>query len=342
MVKLGFLAYANSGGLGIQSKRLCELLNPDRVLVIDSRGFSQNKDLNLSWYEKYQTFKTERGFPTDSEVDAFLQGLTHVFILENPYNFYLPWKAKQLGIKTYCQVNYEFSENMEKLYLPKPDLFLAPSYWKLKEMKSVLKNVEYLPPPIDPEEFREVREINFARKGKKRFLHVIGTLAYKDRNGTLDLLKAVKQSTSDFELVIRTQHEIPIEYFLDDPRVIYDYQNIGSNAELYRDFDAVILPRRYGGLSLVMNEALMAGLPVIMTDIEPNNCILPKSWLVKSKYKSQIVVKSIIDVYSVDVNELTKKIDWFVTQDLKREAYNIALDNFSFEILKPRYDAIFS
>lgn len=341
-MKLGFLAYANSGGLGIQSKRLCELLKPHRVLIIDSRGFSQNKDLHLDWYKDYQTFKTERGFPTDSEIDAFLQGLTHVFMLENPYNFYLPWKARQIGIKTYCQLNYEFSENMEKLYLPKPDLFLSPSYWKLKEMKKILRQVEYLPPPIDPDEFREVREVNFARNGKKRFLHIIGTLAYKDRNGTLDLLEAVKQSKSDFELVIKTQHEIPIEYFLDDPRITYDYENIGSNAELYRDFDAVILPRRYGGLSLVMNEALMAGLPVIMTDIEPNNCILPKKWLVKSEYKSQIVVKSIIDVYSADHTALAEKLNWLMDQNLKREAFNIALDNFSFEVLQERYKAIFS
>lgn len=39
----------------------------------------------------------------------------------------------------------------------------------------------------------------------------------------------------------------------------------------------MILPRKYAGLCLPMNEALMSGLPVIMTDIEPNNVILPKS-----------------------------------------------------------------
>lgn len=346
--KLGLLAYANNSGLGIQSKRLAKLLKPYRTLIVDSRIFSSNKELHREWFEGSQVFTTAQGFPNNEEVDSFLQGLTHVLTLENPYNFHIIYRARQLGIKTICQVNYEFSENVEKPYLPEPDIFLMPSYWKIKEMKERFPDVRYLPPPIDPREFAEVRRINYARKGKRRFLHIMGTLAYKDRNGTLDLIKAIKLSKSDFELVIRTQHQIPMEYFLEDDRVKYEIGSDGDEKSLYQDFDALILPRRYGGLSLTTCESLMAGMPVIMTDISPNSELLPKEWLVKSHYKTQIVVKAVIDVHSVDHQALADKIDELCKfsqsrmDRLKEDAIDLAVKEFSPKSLKQKYDELFT
>jgi glycosyltransferase involved in cell wall biosynthesis len=348
MKKIGFVAFANNSGLGIQSKRLLSVINPDRVLIIDSRGFSSNKELHVDWYRKYQHFVTASGFPTDSEVDAFLQNLTHVFILENPYNFYIVYRAHQLGIKVICQVNYEFCENISQPYLPVPDMFLMPSYWKVEEMKNLFgkSHVKYLPPPIDSREFIGARNANFKHTGKTRFLHIIGTIAYKDRNGTLDLLKAVKLAKSDFELVIRSQHDIPIDYFLDDPRVTYDVDNKGEISEMYNGFDALLFPRRYGGLSLSINEALMSGLPVFVTDISPNKEWLPSDWLVESHYKSQIVVKALIDVFSVDHQKLADKIDQIASEGFnrdiqKKKAFDLAMHKFSEDILRPMYLDLF-
>ena len=146
-----------------------------------------------------------------------------------------------------------------------------------------MTKVIYLPPPIDPNEFKEAREVNFKRKGTKRFLHMVGTLASKDRNGTLDLLQSLKYTKADFELVIHSQQELPREYMVDDRRVKYSMRNVENTSDLYKDFDALILPRRYAGLCLPTNEALISGLPVIMTDTSPNNEWLPKEWLVNVK-----------------------------------------------------------
>ena len=45
-----------------------------------------------------------------------------------------------------------FCDYLIKPELPKPDLFIMPSYWKLDEMKQRFGDdkVIYLPPPIDP------------------------------------------------------------------------------------------------------------------------------------------------------------------------------------------------
>ena len=130
--KLGLIAFANASGLGAQTRRLAYMLKPDRILVVDSSGFSQNKKQNFDWYKGFEFFISS-GFPSDKDIVAFMQNLTHIFTCENPYNFNMIYWAKQKGIKTYCQSNYEFCENLIKHYLPAPDVFLMPSYWKIKD-----------------------------------------------------------------------------------------------------------------------------------------------------------------------------------------------------------------
>jgi len=202
--------------------------------------------------------------------------------------------------------------------------------------------VIYLPPPIDPNEFKEAREVNFKRKGTKRFLHMVGTLASKDRNGTLDLINSLKYTKADFELVIHSQQELPREYMVEDRRVKYSMRNVENACDLYKDFDALILPRRYAGLCLPTNEALMSGLPVIMTDTSPNNEWLPKEWLVKCKKIGEFMTRTMIDIYGSDIKALAKKIDWLVEQDddIKIQAFDLGYSNFSESVLLPKYQNI--
>ena len=120
-------------------------------------------------------------------------------------------------------------------------------------------------------------------------------------------------------------------------------RNVENTSDLYKDFDALILPRRYAGLCLPTNEALMSGLPVIMTDISPNNQLLPKEWLVKSRKTGEFKTRTMIDIFSVDIRELAKKIDWLVKQDLddmKIQAFAVGYDNFSNTVLLPKYQEI--
>ena len=43
MARLAIIARADATGLGNQTRRLVEMLNPERVLVIDSTPFNQNQ-----------------------------------------------------------------------------------------------------------------------------------------------------------------------------------------------------------------------------------------------------------------------------------------------------------
>jgi glycosyltransferase involved in cell wall biosynthesis len=88
---------------------------------------------------------------------------------------------------------------------------------------------------------------------------------------------ALQHTKANFELVIRSQHPLPPEYVTRDLRVTYAIGDAGSHLDLFRDVDAVIHPRRYGGLNMVANEALISGLPVVMTNTSPNDAVLRQS-----------------------------------------------------------------
>jgi glycosyltransferase involved in cell wall biosynthesis len=83
----------------------------------------------------------------------------------------------------------------------------------------------------------------------------------------------LKYSKAEYELVVTTQ--TPLNFNTKDKRLTLSQDNVKNREDLYNGFDAMVLPRRYAGLCLPMNEALISGMPVFMTDVSPNNQILP-------------------------------------------------------------------
>lgn len=343
-MNLGIICFLNNSGLGNQTRRLCEMLRPYRILAIDSSGFSKNAKQYPERFDGFQGYIT-KGFPSNKEIRVFLKELTHVICCENPLNFFLLDECKRLGIKVYIQSNYEFCDHLDK-DLTLPTKFLMPSYWMVEEMKAKFGDalVEHLPPPINVQEFAKARDINFIRAGtQKNFLHIIGTLAHADRNGTIDLLAALSYTKENFTLTIRSQHELPAHYMVNDRRVRYIIEDAQDVQSMYSGYDALILPRRYGGLSLTCNEALMSGLPVIMPNISPNNKLLPSEWLVSAKIRSSFMTRTMIDVYASNVMELAEKIDWLVHDDCektKTQAFEIGYKNFSDTMLRKKYEKL--
>lgn len=310
-MKLGIIARADITGLGIQSRNWVRLLNPDKVIIIDSTTFNGNEQ-HFEWYKDYDTYKVN-GFIKRNEISHILNDIDVLLTFEIPYSYELIKVARAKGVKTIIQNNWEFTDYIPRPTLPLPDLLVNHSYWHLDEQKENWPDItEYCPTPLFIEDFDEIMLQNMDRSDKRRFLHIAGRKTYEDRNGTNDLLEAVRlidPRLHDFELVIKTQ-TTEIED-IDDPRIIIDRNPPLDEKELYRDFDVVIMPRRYGGACLPMNEALAAGLPVIMPDIDPNNKVLPKQWLVPASKKDSFMARTSIDVHETDRKELANKIIYF-------------------------------
>jgi glycosyltransferase involved in cell wall biosynthesis len=335
-MRLAMIVRADNTGLGNQTRNLARLLKPERVMIIDMTKYN-GMELHLDWYKDYESVVV-KNYPTRPQTLKFLKGMTHLLTCEIFYNNDMISYAKIKGVKTYNQFNYEFLDNLVNDSIPKPDYFISPSYWKLYETKAKF-NAVYLPPPLFIEDFKEARATNFMRKNKKpRFLHIVGKPAIHNRNGTDTIIEALKHSTEDYDLVVKTQFKLPQAV---DPRLSYEVKNSDNFADLYKDFDALIYPRKFGGLALPMNEALVSGLPVIMTNIEPNKRILPKEWLVPTVKVGKFMARTMIDYYEAEPKLLAKKLDE-LAKNLpdKQEAYRIGVKHFSDGILIDNYKAL--
>jgi len=338
-MRLGIIARSDNTGLGNQTKELVDMLKPSKILLIDSTPFNKNSQ-HPEWYSDYSCIKSN-GFPTLQQIKLFLNEVDVVISCETFYDQNFARYAKRKGIKTILQYNYELFGNLASPNLPLPDILLSPSVWHIDHVKKLFgkqSKVIHLPPPTSPSIFSGAKEINIS-KDHNRILHIAGKKAAKDRNGTETVLEMLKYSKADYELVIRSQSEIETD--IKDSRLTIEIGNPDNREDMYAGFDAMVLPRRYAGLCLPMNEALMSALPVFMTDVSPNNAVLPRKWLAESTKIDTFRTKSMVNVYDAKPDKLAKIIDKYVGNhrkySLKETAVKIGLDNFSVDSLKQKY-----
>ena len=90
----------------------------------------------------------------------------------------------------------------------------------------------------------------------------------------------------------------------------------------------------------------MSGVPVVMTDISPNNQFLPPEWLVPATKTGELMLRIMIDVHSDDPKALAAKIDEFcATSDeepasAKARACALGHEEYSMEAVKPLWEAV--
>lgn len=109
--------------------------------------------------------------------------------------------------------------------------------------------------------------------GPVRFVHSMGHFAQDDRAGTQLVAHAVKLLRAPCRVTVWCQDRRPQTPFKVAGRGVSLEVRAGGVVdrwEQYRDGDVLVLPRRYGGLSLPSLEALAAGLVLVMPDCSPN------------------------------------------------------------------------
>lgn len=345
MARIGVIARADLTGLGNQSRNWVRLLDPHKVIVINSKPFNGNEQ-HMEWYNRPNAFRVD-GFINRNEINPILNNVDLLLTFEIPYNYDLIRVARERGVKTIIQNNWEFTDYLRQPHLPLPDALVNHSYWHLDEQKKLWPEItEYCPTPVFLEDYDTIMLHNMDRDlTKRRFLHVAGRKTYEDRNGTMSLIESVKMVPAeyDFELVIKTQS---VEIYSDDPRITVDYNSPEDEKQLYYDFDAMIMPRRYGGACLPMTEALAAGLPVIMTDVDPNNKALPKEWLAKANNAGSFMARTKIDLFDADTNSLSSKISQLANMHedelvaMKIRAREIAAKEYSSEAVLEKWSLL--
>lgn len=344
MSRLGLLAYATDTGLGIQTRALYKHLKPARTMLVDLSAYN-HMPIHDDWY--HFDLRTN-GFPTNAEVDSFLAGLDVVMVCETPLNYYLFDRARQLGIKTVLQYNYEFLDYMTPAerrspQLPRPDVLAAPTSWNMTTVQRLAGvRVEPLPLPIDLPELPR-RSVSTARQ----FFHVAGRPAIHDRNGTLDFIAAARFAAPrmpEAEFIVYCQQPTPdIERALERSPVRL-VGHVDEPADMYRTGDVLVLPRRYGGLCLPVQEAVGCGIPVLMPRISPNDAWMPSEWLVQARHAGNFTTRCSIEVYSIYVQALAwRLVDLYrkpeEVQVMHEQAKQLA-QLMSWDTLLPRYEEV--
>lgn len=325
-MRIGLIARADNSGLGMQTWEFYNHMRPSKTLVVDFSGHNGNKQ----YPERYPHDAVWcQGIPNVGTINEFLEDLDIVFVAEAPYNYYLYARAKELGVKTAVQYNYEFLDWLYPPYSdwPTPDMLIAPSRWHYEDVQRFcdergIRHI-YLHCPVNRVKLPFKKRDSF-----KTFLHVAGRAAAHDRNGTMAVIEAAKYVRSDAKILIHFQGQQglghQVTHTLDDygafiaehnikGNIIVRHEEIDNYQDIYHGGDVLLLPRRYGGNCLPLNEAISTGMPVLMPDISPNNQFLDRTWLMPAEKIGQFEPRTIIDIYGVHPKRIADKIDEFVS-----------------------------
>lgn len=214
-----------------------------------------------------------------------------ILFFETAFDWKLILRAREKGVKTILMVMYECTPNP----LPySPDLILCPS-------------------KLDLDYYKEGREVVVPVnvKWKKRetarvFVHNAGNGGLGGRNGTKELLEAMKYVKSPIKLIVRSQK--PIEEY-SDPRIEY---RIGTFDNIWEEGDVFIFPEKFNGLSLPLQEAFASGMLVMCGDRYPMNTWLPKEPLIPVSHYTDEIIATKFSYAHYDPRQIARIIDeWY-------------------------------
>jgi hypothetical protein len=240
---LGIVGRADSTGLGTIGWEFVRHLRPGKVLGIDLSGERSYAPVRSRF--PASTHWTS-GFPTRDEVGDFLDGCSTVLTFETPYGPDLFPMAREKGIRTVLVVMPE--------YLPTygpgqgPDLFVNPTPWSPFKLPSPTMTIP-IPIALDRFDYPRIRPLD----EPLRLVHPAGRIVGRDRNGTLLVEKAAKL------------FHVPVELAVQEGRPIV--RDLTNYFDVFVKADVLVLPRRYGGLCLPMQEAAAMGIPTVLLDV---------------------------------------------------------------------------
>lgn len=268
-MKLGVVARAEDRGISIQTWEFCRAMSPERVLLVEMGELARGFEVHHDRYSGATAVHYDRGELPERIVREWLDGLDVVFAVETFYDWRLPGWAADVGAATVCQVNPEFMRPPEELP-SRPTKWWAPTPWRLEHLPP---DTRVVPVPVADDRF------SFRRPDRAeclRVLHVAGHRAMADRNGTMLLLEGLGRVAPPTRVRVITQ-----DAQLRGPRrrggatVELVTGGVPDYWRLYEDHDVLVMPRRYGGLCLPVQEAMASGLAVVMSDAEPQRSTWP-------------------------------------------------------------------
>lgn len=334
-MRLGVIARSEDRGLGIMLWELCRALRPASVLLVDMGPLARGFPMYPARYPGATVVTYDDGTLPEAEVRRWLRGLDVVYTAETFYDWRIPLWAEEAGVATVCHVMPEFHVERPGL----PTRWWAPTTWRLD---SLPEGARVVPVPVADDRFAFRPSPPGARL---RLLHSAGHRAMGDRNGTAATCEALRRVRGPLEVTLACQDARMVAPRLGTRRGVVVRARTGGHADYwaaYEGHDALVLPRRYGGLCLPVQEAMAAGLAVVMTDAEPQSSTWPVRLVPSRRGRPMRMPAGQVVPVDADTVRLARAIDALADPAtlaaLKEGSVEWALEH-RWSVLRPLYEA---
>lgn len=317
-LKVGSICRAINSGLGNLSWEFYDHGLIQKCLIIDD---SATDPMFLERFDNYRLCKPN--FSND-DMNWLLDGIDTLLLFESAYRWDIMAEARKRGIKIVFMPMHEFPPADNKA-----DVWLCPSDLEMDLSLDGEKVRINVPVNTDRVKWRK-------REKAQKFIHNAGGGGIMGRNGTNELISSLKHVTSPIDLTIRSQ---VINYELTDSRAVMKHENLENYWELWEEGDVFILPDKFAGLSLPMQEAFASGMLIITTDRHPVNKWLPNDCLIPV-YEYGIAKNA--EVAIISPLDIAKVIDAWYNKDITKysEMGKKWAEENSWESLIDRYKEI--
>lgn len=321
---------ADRGGLGNQLSEVALWVPPERVVLMDVDTMRRG-DLDLGRYEHVGKVRVQDGNEISADNLAWLcEGVEVCWSTECWYRR----DGDALRVIHKRGVTSAMSVNPELWTGEVADVLTVPTTWEQDRVpRSTL-----LPHPVN-------RDLLPPRRHDGSFstLYHPTAPAMSDRNGTDLVVGALTRARHAFRVIARHPKHRGEQKV---GRSTIDWRPPADNYwEQYPDeCDGLLLPRRYGGQSLSMNEAASLGWPIVTLDLEPQRRWFPPDALVDPGRPRFIPMKGQggpFQVFRGQATALARRLDALAGDPARVLALHAAslarAETISWDTLLPRY-----
>lgn len=323
-MKVGSLVFTSNQGLSFLAKAFYDHAIITDVVILAHGRRSDHPE----WYPKGTPMIYSLRAPDQIQLlRDFCKTMDVMLFFETPFEWSIIDYCKSIRVKTVLMPMYEC---MPKVLPAIPDLFLNPSELDQQYYQGGI----YIPVPV---------EVPWRRRTKAEvFVHNAGNGGLKGRNGTLEVMDAIRYCDSPAKFLIRSQGESGEVQHNPSPSRCDIRVGTLPFADLWADGDVFLFPEKFNGLSLPLQEARAAGMLVMCADRFPMNKWLPTEPLIPvHSYERSCVSGRCNDFQEAIIHskDIARKVSEWYGRDIEcysEEGRDYA-DRMSWDRLAPRY-----